>query len=156
MSTCQHSRAILQSTYSRLYQEVGADVQLLHFCPLHMLTFFVWLLPTPLQLSLSLTAPFLISHQKMRAVYLRRAEAIPLSSLTRCFIPKRDLFSKINGESKGAAKVIFTMTWRLQQSQNYPNKNRFTLQELFVISLHSQRHSLVGLETINRCSFNVS
>lgn len=76
-------------------------LQLLHFCPPHVLTFFVWFLPTSLQLSLSLIPNL---TPKMQAVYLRRAEAIPLSSPTRCFIPKRDLFSKINGESKGLPK----------------------------------------------------
>lgn len=70
---------------------------------------FTHLSPAPsLSLSLSLIPNL---TPKMQAVYLHRAEAIPLSSPTRCFIPKRDLFSKINGERKGTAKVIFTMTW---------------------------------------------
>lgn len=42
----------------------------------------------------------LISRPEMQAVYICEAEETPLSSPTRCFIPKRDYFSKINGESQ--------------------------------------------------------
>lgn len=82
----------------------------------------------------ALSASFLISHQKCKLFICLGLEAIPLSSPTRCFIPKRDLLSKINGESKRTARAIFTMTWkRVQQSQNYPNKNHcgFTRRNFF-------------------------
>lgn len=95
---------------------------------LRMLTFFVWFSPTSLQLPVSrfLSASFLISHQKMQAVYLCVAEGTPLSSPTRWFIPKRDLFSKINGESKGLPKGY--LPWHeVIASQNYPNKNHWAL-----------------------------
>lgn len=95
---------------------------------LRMLTFFVWFSPTSLQLPVSrfLSASFLISHQKMQAVYLCVAEGTPLSSPTRWFIPKRDLFSKINGESKGLPKGY--LPWHeVIASQNYPNKNHCAL-----------------------------
>lgn len=66
---------------------------------------FLCLVFTHLTPALSLTlSPVPNLTPKMQAVYLRSAEAIPLRSTTRCFIPKRDLFSKINGERKGLPK----------------------------------------------------
>lgn len=82
--TCSFSTSVLSTCWLSLFG----------FYPPHSSSF-------SLSLSLSLIPNL---TPKMQAVYLRRAEAIPLSSPTRCFIPKRDLFSKINGESKGLPK----------------------------------------------------
>lgn len=62
---------------------------------------------------------------KMWAVYLRGAKAIPLGSPTRCFIPKRDLFSKINRAHKGLPQ------WYLPWHEgNSPSRNHCFFNKL--------------------------
>lgn len=121
--------------------EVTADTHSPHSCPLHSVDFLCLLSshlsPAPcLWLSLSLIPNL---TPKMQAVYLCVAEVTPLSSPTRCFIPKRDLFSKINGESRGLPKGY--LPWQeVIASQNSPNKNhRALLEPFFGIPLHSHR-----------------
>lgn len=71
----------------------NTHIQLLRFCPCWLS--FVGFYPPNSHLSSSL----LISHRK-NASCLFTSETVPLSSPTRWFIPKRDLFPKLNGGKK--------------------------------------------------------